>query len=70
VGYGSYKELMDDFETRAAGFFLAGHYREGVSLGDSIVSGHNAADRISAFLARQPETPDTDPTELSDTIPV
>lgn len=51
VGYGRYRQTMSDIETKAPGFFLAGHYRDGVSLSDSIVSGCNAADRLAAFLA-------------------
>jgi oxygen-dependent protoporphyrinogen oxidase len=50
VGYGKFKELMNDIEAKAAGFFLAGHYRDGVSLGDSIVSGCNAVSRVEDFL--------------------
>jgi oxygen-dependent protoporphyrinogen oxidase len=51
VGYGAYRELMTDIETRAPGFLLAGHYRDGVSLSDSIVSGCNIADRLEKFLS-------------------
>ncbi len=50
VGYGRYRELMSDIEKDAPGFFLAGHYRDGVSLSDSIASGINIADRIQAYL--------------------
>ena len=39
VGYGKFKALMNDIEAKAPGLFFAGHYRDGVSLGDSIVSG-------------------------------
>ena len=53
VGYGRYRELMNDIETKAAGLFLAGHYRDGVSLGDSIVSGCNIAERVEKFLTAQ-----------------
>jgi oxygen-dependent protoporphyrinogen oxidase len=51
VGYGAYRELMTDIEVRAPGFFLAGHYRDGVSLSDSIISGCNIADRLEKFLS-------------------
>jgi oxygen-dependent protoporphyrinogen oxidase len=51
VGYGRFKTLMNEIEARAPGFFLAGHYRDGVSLSDSIVSGHNVAERIQHFVA-------------------
>jgi protoporphyrinogen/coproporphyrinogen III oxidase len=50
LGYGRYRELMNALEGQAAGFFLAGHYREGVSLGDSIVSGCNVVERVEKFL--------------------
>jgi protoporphyrinogen/coproporphyrinogen III oxidase len=50
VGYGRYRELMNAIENQAAGLFLAGHYREGVSLGDSIVSGGNVVERVETFL--------------------
>jgi oxygen-dependent protoporphyrinogen oxidase len=50
LGYGRYRELMNAIENQAAGLFLAGHYREGVSLGDSIVSGCNVVERADNFL--------------------
>ncbi len=50
VGYGKYRELMGLAEERAPGLFLAGHYRDGVSLSDSIVSGVNIAERVGKFL--------------------
>ena len=49
VGYGRFKELMTKLEADAPGFFLAGHYRDGVSLSDSIVSGVNVAERLAAL---------------------
>jgi oxygen-dependent protoporphyrinogen oxidase len=50
VGYGRYRELMDGIENRAAGLFLAGHYRDGVSLGDTIISGCNIVERVESFV--------------------
>ena len=50
VGFGRFKNLMNEIEARAPGLFLAGHYRDGISLGDSIVSGDRAAERIRDFL--------------------
>ena len=50
IGYGRYRDLMNDIENRAAGLFLAGHYRDGVSLGDSILSGVNIVERVTNFL--------------------
>lgn len=49
VGYGRFKDLMTDIETRAPGMFFAGHYRDGISLGDSLVSGHDVAGRVADF---------------------
>jgi oxygen-dependent protoporphyrinogen oxidase len=50
IGYGRFKDLMTKIEADAPGFFLAGHYRDGVSLSDSIVSGVNVSDRVAAAL--------------------
>ena len=50
VGYGRYRALMADAESQAPGLFLAGHYRDGVSLSDSIVSGINVVDRVKNFI--------------------
>lgn len=50
VGYGAYRERMKQIETLAPGLFLAGHYRDGISLSDSIVSACNVATRVSGFL--------------------
>ncbi len=52
VGYGGFKELMTQIETDAPGFFLAGHYRDGVSLSDSIVSGINVSERVATALSQ------------------
>jgi hypothetical protein len=41
---------MADAENKSPGFFLAGHYRDGVSLSDSILSGCNVVDRVKIFL--------------------
>jgi len=51
VGFGRYRDLMTDLENKAPGLFLAGHFRDGVSLSDSILSGCNAADRTEKYLA-------------------
>jgi protoporphyrinogen/coproporphyrinogen III oxidase len=48
VGYARFRECMANLEVQAPGLFVAGHARDGVSLGDSIVSGHDVADRIHA----------------------
>ena len=49
VGYGRYRTLMSELEAKAPGLFLAGHYRDGVSLSDSIVSGCNVAERVEKY---------------------
>jgi oxygen-dependent protoporphyrinogen oxidase len=46
VGYGKYRQMLNDIEALSPGLFFAGHYRDGVSLGDSIVSGVNIAERV------------------------
>ncbi|HEU5069834.1 MAG TPA: protoporphyrinogen oxidase [Verrucomicrobiae bacterium] len=50
LGYGKYRARMTEIEAQAPGFFLAGHYRGGISLGDSIVSGVNAVERIARTM--------------------
>ena len=52
VGFGRFKQLMDDFEADNPGMFLAGHFRDGISLGDSIVAGCNVAERVAQFVSR------------------
>ncbi|HMJ88194.1 MAG TPA: FAD-dependent oxidoreductase, partial [Candidatus Acidoferrum sp.] len=51
VGFGNYREFMTELEEASPGLFLGGHFRDGISLGDSIVAGHNSADRLAAFVA-------------------
>jgi len=48
VGYGRYRTLMSEIEKKAPGLLLAGSYRDGISLSDSIVSGANVAERVIA----------------------
>ena len=52
IGFGRFKQLMHDFEAENPEVFLAGHFRDGISLGDSIVSGGNVAERIARLLFR------------------
>jgi len=42
--------LLADGERQAPGLFFAGHYRECISLSDTIVSGGRAADRAAEFV--------------------
>jgi hypothetical protein len=41
---------MVELEDRAPGLFFAGHYRDGISLGDSILSGSEVAGRMDSYL--------------------
>ena len=50
LGYDKYRARMTEIEMQAPGLFLAGHYRDGISLGDSIVSGVNVVERMEKFL--------------------
>jgi protoporphyrinogen/coproporphyrinogen III oxidase len=50
VGYGRFRKLMTEIESESPGLFFAGHYRDGISLGDSIVSGCNIAERVRNTL--------------------
>ncbi len=50
VGYGKYRELLNALEAKNQNLFFAGHYRDGVSLGDSIVSGVNIAERVGKSI--------------------
>jgi len=47
VGYGKFKNLLAEIESKARGLFFAGSFRDGVSLGDSIVSGGGIAERVA-----------------------
>jgi oxygen-dependent protoporphyrinogen oxidase len=61
VGYGRIKDLADRVEKDAPGFFIAGNFRNGISLSDSLLSGWNTADRIETLLKQQTETAPTAP---------
>lgn len=50
VGYGRYLDAMAAAERRWPGLFIAGNFRDGISLGNSIVSGHDVAGRMLAHL--------------------
>jgi oxygen-dependent protoporphyrinogen oxidase len=50
VGFGKVKDAMRQFELSSPGVFLAGCYRDGISVGDSMLSGLNSAQRIAEFL--------------------
>jgi oxygen-dependent protoporphyrinogen oxidase len=50
VGYGKFKDALNEIESKARGLFFAGSFRDGISMGDSIVSGGNMAARALDFL--------------------
>jgi len=52
VGYGKYLEIMDGMERANPGYFLAGNFRNGISLGNSLVAGNDVALRIAEYLDR------------------
>ncbi len=51
LGYGRFRALMTEIEGKAAGLFFAGHYRDGISVGDCIVSAVNSVERVGKYLA-------------------
>jgi oxygen-dependent protoporphyrinogen oxidase len=69
VGYGRFKAVMDELEAKLPGLFLAGHYRDGISMADSIISGYNAADRIAQTLRRTSQNSITDRADLARMCP-
>lgn len=48
--FGEWLEAMNRIETASPRLFLAGHYRDGTSLGDSILAGEKAAARVAQAL--------------------
>ena len=50
LGYARFKKLMSAAEINAPGLFFAGHYRDGISVSDCIVSGHDVAERVTKYL--------------------
>ena len=54
LGYAALKKLMSATESKAPGLFLAGHYRDGISVSDCIVSGHEVAKRVARYLGDVP----------------
>jgi len=57
VGYKKFLDFMSATEARLPGLYFAGNYRDGISAGNCIVSGHNVADRITPFLATSERGP-------------
>ena len=63
LGYERFRNLMAEMETAAPGLFVAGHYRDGISVSDCIVSGEKVAGRIVNYLAEAPMERDSSPAE-------
>jgi len=53
IGFDRYKQTMEKLESAHPGLFFAGTCKDGISLGDSIISGHDVARRIKAYFTRQ-----------------
>jgi oxygen-dependent protoporphyrinogen oxidase len=56
LGYGRFKDIVDEVERRNPGLLLAGTYRDGVSLAEAIGSGERAATRVAELLGGEPAT--------------
>ncbi len=56
LGYARFRQILTDAETVLPGLFFAGHYRDGISLGDSIVSGMKMAARVAGIHASLPSS--------------
>jgi oxygen-dependent protoporphyrinogen oxidase len=52
VGYQAVKDAADTTEHQNPGLYLAGNYRNGVSVGDCIASGQQVAERVASYLTR------------------
>jgi protoporphyrinogen/coproporphyrinogen III oxidase len=52
LGFGRFKDLMTRAEAAAPGLLIGGHCRNGISLGDSIASGHDLAARVQHYLSQ------------------
>jgi oxygen-dependent protoporphyrinogen oxidase len=54
VGYGRVLECIERMETSLPGFFMAGNYRQGISVRGALLSGHEAAERLLSTLVPEP----------------
>lgn len=50
VGYGQVKATLDALESQHKGLFFAGNYRAGISVGDAMNSGFEAAKKVKSAL--------------------
>jgi oxygen-dependent protoporphyrinogen oxidase len=52
VGYQTVKDAADRTEAQNPGLYLAGNYRNGVSVGDCVASGLQVAGQVAGYLSR------------------
>ena len=64
LGYARFKQLMSTAEANAPGLFFGGHYRDGISVSDCIVSGHDVAERVAKYLRDLPGKTEPQTTNL------
>ena len=57
VGYGKYMTVMAEAEANHPGLFIAGNYRNGISLGNSIISGQEVAGRVASYCSSGIQNP-------------
>jgi oxygen-dependent protoporphyrinogen oxidase len=50
LGYGHKQAMIARLERQYPGFFMAGSYRQGVAVGDTLASGYEAAERLISYL--------------------
>jgi len=48
------QDLITQIESRHPGFYLAGNYRSGISVGDAMQSGADTARRVMEWLSSVP----------------
>lgn len=65
LGYGKFREMLTRTEQSAPGLFFAGHYRDGISLSDSIVSGMKIADRVAEKVGHLVDVAPAGPARVS-----
>ncbi|MBX3748369.1 MAG: protoporphyrinogen oxidase [Verrucomicrobiae bacterium] len=58
LGYDRFLHTLDALESRLPGFFVAGHFRDGVALSDAIQTGARIARRIATHFAAVGVRPD------------
>jgi oxygen-dependent protoporphyrinogen oxidase len=49
LGFARFRERLTAIESQAPGLVFGGHYRDGISLSDAIISGCNIAERVLAL---------------------